>query len=151
MFSSYGSAKKETEILESIRAMKPAGVLIAPLGDQTDQPHWNDLLSAFRPYCLTVRLKVWVTHSSGQIVRVYPETVEYLDRVGEPPVFFEMQTPANPNAVRRHEAFIEKMTELGQARIYSIPETGGNLKKSATRRQKVPKAGRTAQRQHPVQ
>ena len=126
VFSSYGSAKKETEILESIRAMKPAGVLIAPLGDQTDRA----ALERFTKRIPTVLFDSEIEGLGDAFVgsdneSFIQETVEYLDRVGEPPVFFEMQTPANPNAVRRHDAFIEKMTELGHSpEIYSIPGSG---------------------------
>jgi DNA-binding LacI/PurR family transcriptional regulator len=39
--------------------------------------------------------------------------VEYLCRTGEPPSFLEMKTPANPNANRRRNGYIEAMERLG--------------------------------------
>ena len=41
------------------------------------------------------------------------QTVEYLSRTGEPPCFFEMKTPANPNANKRRQAYLDKMADLG--------------------------------------
>ncbi|MEP2424384.1 MAG: LacI family DNA-binding transcriptional regulator, partial [Tateyamaria sp.] len=39
--------------------------------------------------------------------------VEYLVRSGAPPCFFEMRTPANPNANKRRKAYIAIMEQLG--------------------------------------
>jgi DNA-binding LacI/PurR family transcriptional regulator len=39
--------------------------------------------------------------------------LEYLTRTGEPPIFFEMRTPPNPNANKRRMAYIETMERLG--------------------------------------
>lgn len=39
--------------------------------------------------------------------------VDYLCRSGEPPVFFEMQNPVNPNANRRRAGYIAAMEALG--------------------------------------
>ena len=41
------------------------------------------------------------------------QTVEYLTRTGEPPCFFEMRTPPNPNANKRRHAYIEMMEASG--------------------------------------
>ena len=40
------------------------------------------------------------------------QTVEYLSRTGEPPIFFEMRNPANPNANKRRNAYLEMMARL---------------------------------------
>jgi DNA-binding LacI/PurR family transcriptional regulator len=40
------------------------------------------------------------------------QTVEYLSRTGEPPCFFEMRYPANPNANKRRLAYFEMMERL---------------------------------------
>ena len=37
MYSAYGDPRKEVEILDGLRAMKPAGVLMAPLGEISDR------------------------------------------------------------------------------------------------------------------
>jgi len=43
------------------------------------------------------------------------QSVEYLTRTGTAPCFFEMARPANPNARRRHAAYIQMMQRLGFA------------------------------------
>jgi DNA-binding LacI/PurR family transcriptional regulator len=40
--------------------------------------------------------------------------VEYLCRTGAPPVFFEVKTPINPNALKRRAAYIAAMERLSQ-------------------------------------
>jgi DNA-binding LacI/PurR family transcriptional regulator len=53
------------------------------------------------------------------------QSVEYLARTGAPPVFFEMATPANPNANKRRAAYIEVMQSLGhEPRIFGIEGDG---------------------------
>jgi len=41
------------------------------------------------------------------------QSIDYLVRSGEPPVFFEMEAPVNPNARKRRAAYISKMDDLG--------------------------------------
>ena len=39
--------------------------------------------------------------------------VDYLCRTGEPPCFFEMKNPANPNANKRRQSYLATMQRLG--------------------------------------
>jgi DNA-binding LacI/PurR family transcriptional regulator len=48
----------------------------------------------------------------GQL-QSFVQMVEYLCRSGEPPCFFEMRRPANPNANKRRVAYIEAMERHG--------------------------------------
>ena len=50
---------------------------------------------------------------------------DYLCRTGEPPCFFEMKTPANPNAHRRRQAYIAAMEAFGQTpQVVSVDGEG---------------------------
>lgn len=114
LYSSHGKRDLEVEILDSLRAIKPAGVLIAPLGRISDK-------SAIEKFCADVPTVLFDSNLEGlgeafigsDNVSFVTQTVEYLTRTGEPPVFYEMRTPANPNANKRRIAYIEIMERLG--------------------------------------
>ncbi|WP_136636694.1 LacI family DNA-binding transcriptional regulator [Pseudooceanicola onchidii] len=114
LLSSHGDPALEVENLESLRAIKPAGVLLAPLGRASDH-------AAIERFCADVPTvnfdsniegvgDVFVGHNNAQATTVM---VDYLVRSGEPPVFFEMRTPPNPNANKRRIAYVATMERLG--------------------------------------
>ncbi len=113
LFSSHGRPALETDILRSLRALKPAGVLLAPLGRGSDR----DALESFCEDVPTVLFDANVEGLGEAFVgsdnfQSIPLMVEYLCRTGEPPCFFEMP-PVNPNANKRRRAYAEAMTRLG--------------------------------------
>ncbi len=114
LFSSHGQPHLEVEILENLRALKPAGVLLAPLGKLSDK-------SAVASFCANVPTVLFdsnIEDMGDAFVgsdnhSFVSQTVDYLTRTGEPPCFFEMRTPANPNADQRRAAYEACMTSLG--------------------------------------
>ncbi len=114
LFSSHGDAKLENEILDSLRSLKPAGVLLAPLGRTSDK-------SQIEKFCDNVPTVLFDSNLEGlgaafigsDNFSFVSQTVEYMTRTGEPPSFFEMRTPANPNANKRRNAYIQVMERLG--------------------------------------
>ncbi len=114
LFSSHGEQKLENEILDSLRSLKPAGVLLAPLGRASDQ-------SQIEAFCKNVPTVLFDSNLDGlgaafigsDNFSFVSQTVEYLTRTGEPPAFFEMRTPANPNANKRRHAYLTVMERLG--------------------------------------
>ncbi len=113
LFSSHGDRDFEKVVLDSIRSMRPAGVLLAPLGRRSDQ----DFVAKFCEDVPTVLFdsniegigEAFVGSNNFQSI---PLMVEYLCRSSEPPSFFEM--PAlNPNANKRRRAYRETMERLG--------------------------------------
>lgn len=113
LFSSHGETQLEIDILDSLLSLKPAGVLLAPLGRASER-------RAIEKFCRDVPTVLFDSnlegvgeafvgsnnfHSIGLIV-------EYLCRTGEPPCFFEMP-PVNPNANTRRHAYIQTMEALG--------------------------------------
>ncbi|MDG1459236.1 MAG: LacI family DNA-binding transcriptional regulator [Pseudoprimorskyibacter sp.] len=112
--SSHGDPALEVANLASLRSIKPAGVLLAPLGRASNR-------TAIEEFCADVPTvnfdsniegvgTAFVGHNNTQATSVM---LEYLIRSGEPPVFFEMKTPPNPNANKRRNAYIETMERLG--------------------------------------
>lgn len=114
LFSSHGDPALEIEILDNLRSLKPAGVLLAPLGRASDR-------SGIEDFCKNVPTVLFDSNIEGMgeafvgsdNYSFVMQTVEYLTRTGEPPSFFEMRNPANPNANKRRNAYLQVMERLG--------------------------------------
>ena len=114
LFSAHGRRSLENDILDNLRSIKPAGVLLAPLGRISDK-------RAIEDFCRNVPTVLFDSNIEGMGEAFIGsdnhsfvlETTEYLTRTGEPPSFFEMRKPANPNANKRRKAYIEIMNALG--------------------------------------
>lgn len=116
LFSSHGVPAYESDILDSLRSLKPAGVLLAPLGRTSKR----DALEKFCADVPTVLFDSYVEEVGDVFIGSNNQQsialiVEYLCRTGEPPCFFEMETPVNPNAKRRRAAYLAAMESLGHA------------------------------------
>lgn len=114
LFSAHGKQSLENDILDSLRSQKPAGVLLAPLGRASDRT----LIEKFSKDIPTVLFDANIEGIGEAFVgsdnfSFVQQTVEYLSRTGDAPCFFEMQTPANPNANKRRTAYLEVMQQLG--------------------------------------
>ncbi len=129
LFSSHGEQALENEALDSLRSLRPAGVLLAPLGRKSD----HDNLARFCEEVPTVLFdrniegvgEAFVGSDSFSFVS---QSVDYLTRTGEPPCFFEMKTPSNPNAYNRRRAYTETMEGLGlEPMIISVDGEGWEL------------------------
>lgn len=129
LLSSHGNPAQERANLDSLRALKPAGVLLAPFGKASDR----DEIARF---CKDVPVVTFDANVEG-VCEAFVGTdnfqsvdliVEYLCRSGEPPCFFEMKTPSNPNANKRRQAYLEAMERHGFApHIHQVPGEGWNF------------------------
>src|SRR6056297_742770 len=135
LLSSHGDPDREIKNLESLRAIRPAGVLLAPLGRRSH----GDAIEEFRSEVVTVLFDYDIegvgdamfgtdhAQSTGLIV-------EYLVRSGEPPALFEMANPPNPNANKRRVAYEATMRRLGQEPIImAVDGTGWSFEEIAHR------------------
>ena len=112
LFSAHGDSKLEIDILENLRSLKPAGVLLAPLGRASDR-------EAVERFCDEVPTVLFDCNIEGvgqafigsDNFQSVPLVVEYLCRTGEPPCFLEMP-PVNPNANKRRHAYVAAMERL---------------------------------------
>jgi len=114
LLGSHGSAAMEIANLENLRSIKPAGVLLAPLGRASDHAK----IKAFCREVPTVLFDANIDELGEAFVGSNNEQsigliVDYLCRTGEPPSFFEMKSPTNPNAFKRRSAYISAMEKLG--------------------------------------
>lgn len=126
LLSSHGSTAQEAENLDSLRVLKPAGVLMAPLGRASDK-------RAVEKFCRDVPTILFDSNIDGMgeafigsdNVSFVEQTVAYISQSGSPPCFFEMKNPANPNANKRRNAYIAAMEARGlQPRVVSIDGDG---------------------------
>lgn len=115
LLSSHGNPEMERDNLTSLRSLKPAGVLLAPFGRLSD-------IDAVKSFDEDFPLVLFDANMAG-VGRGFVGTdhdhsidlmVEYLCRSGEPPCFFEMKYPLNPNANRHRTAYIESMERHGE-------------------------------------
>lgn len=122
LFSSHGEQQLENEILDSLRRLKPAGVLLGPLGRASDR----NKIEKFCRDVPTVLIDANIEGVGEAFVGLdnfhsIPLIVDYLCRTGEPPCFFEMP-PLNPNANKRRDAYKQAMTDLGhEPQVIRVP------------------------------
>lgn len=126
LLSSHGDPDREVRNLDSLRAIRPAGVLLAPLGRRSRR----DDVAAFCDDIPTVLFDCEIdgvgdaffgsnnTQSIGLLV-------EYLCRTGAPPAFFELRDAPNPNANKRHVAYEQAMRNLGQTPMFLTANGSG--------------------------
>ncbi len=114
LFSSHGKRELENEILDTLRSMKPTGVLLAPLGRSSDADYVAQFCKDIPTVIFDSNIEdvgtVFVGSDNPQFTSLI---VEYLCRTGEPPSFFEMKTPPNPNARKRRAGYLSAMQAQG--------------------------------------
>ena len=129
MMSSHGKPSMEGDNLQSLKALKPAGVLLASFGRSSD----NDVIKKFEEDFPLVLFDANIEDAGQAFVGTNNDKsidlmVDYLCRSGEPPCFFEMRSPTNPNANKRRHAYLESMRRQGQpAYIFQANGEGWNF------------------------
>lgn len=115
LLSSHAGPEQEIANLESLRAIKPAGVLLAPLGRASEEARVAEYAQEVPTVLFDANLEgVGEAFFGSDNEQSIALIVEYLFRTGEPPVFFEMKTPINPNAYKRRTAYVAAMERLDQ-------------------------------------
>ena len=126
LFSSHGNPAHEVEVLDTLRSLKPAGVFLAPLGRASDH-------KALERFCNDVPTLIFdssvdeigLGFVGSDNFQFTAHITDYLCRTGEPPCFFEMKTPANPNAHRRRLSYLKAMEKFGHSpKVISVDGLG---------------------------
>ena len=127
LLSSHGNLEMERDNLNSLRSLKPAGVLLAPFGRRLSDKAFIQSFSEDFPLVLfdanmqdVGRAFVGTNH-----LQSIDLMVEYLCRSGEPPCFFEMKSPTHPNAFIHNRAYVESMERHGEKPHVYQAEGGG--------------------------
>ncbi|EXL07365.1 LacI family DNA-binding transcriptional regulator [Brucella anthropi] len=112
VLSSHGERKLEARAMRTLMSLKIAGVLMAPLGFDTDEKLLSSLSNSTPAVFLDSRIsddQPFVGTDNRQSIG---NITEYLYRTGEHPCFLEMPA-VNQNALERRSAYIETMERLG--------------------------------------
>lgn len=135
LLSSHGEPTLEIDNLASLRSIKPAGVLLAPLGRASDRA----ALEAFCADVPTVSFdaniegigEAFVGHNNAQAVGVM---LEYLVRSGEPPVFSKCEPRQTQTQKKRHTTYVETMEKKWAIHPmwFKSRAMAGELRRSAT-------------------
>ncbi|MEM7694046.1 MAG: LacI family DNA-binding transcriptional regulator [Pseudomonadota bacterium] len=126
LFSSHGERGLETANLDTLRALRPAGALIAPLGRISDRAALEAICEDVPTVLFDSELDeigaAFVGHDNDQSIDLM---VAHLCETGEPPVFFELRAPPNPNAITRRVAYTAALTRRGHTpRIVQVEGDG---------------------------
>lgn len=126
LLSSHSGPEQEIANLDSLRAIKPAGVLMAPLGRASDARAVARFAEEIPVVLFDANLdQVGEAFFGSDNAQSIGLIVEYLSRSGELPAFFEIDQPINPNAFRRRKAYEDAMSRLGHAPMFlRVPGSG---------------------------
>ena len=129
LLSSHGGTEQERANLDSLRSIKPAGVLLAPLGRASDRKWVEEFAREVPTVLFDSNLEgVGEAFFGSDNTQSIGLIVEYLCRTGQLPAFFEMKNPINPNAFKRRKAYLLAMERLGlEAELIQVDGDGWNF------------------------
>ncbi|MGB3624774.1 MAG: LacI family DNA-binding transcriptional regulator, partial [Henriciella sp.] len=135
LLSSHGKPELETENLESLRSLKPAGILLAPFGRSSDRKAIEKIGRDVPLVLFDANISdSGAAYAGMDNFQSIDLIVDYLCRSGEPPSLFEMKTPSNPNAFKRRQAYEESMARQGCApRIFQVEGQGWDFEEIGQR------------------
>ena len=133
LFSSHGEQALENNILDTLRSLKPAGVLFAPLGRYSDKMKIEKFCKNVPTILFDSNIEdLGAAFVGSENYSFITQTVEYLNSTGKSPYFFEMRNPANPNANKRRNAYLKIMKKLKlNPEIIKIEGKGWNFEEIA--------------------
>ncbi|THH39229.1 LacI family transcriptional regulator [Aliishimia ponticola] len=124
VFSAHGSQSAENNALATLRSLRPAGALLAPLGRGSDLDAVRHFAEEVPTVVFDSNVNVGEAFVGSNNFQSVDLMVDYLCRSGEPPCFFEMP-PVNPNANKRREAYIQSMERLGhEPKVVQVAGSG---------------------------
>ncbi|MBN9233980.1 MULTISPECIES: LacI family DNA-binding transcriptional regulator [Phyllobacteriaceae] len=112
VLSSHGERKLEARAMRTLMSLNIAGVLMAPLGFETDATLLASLVSTMPIIFLDNRVNTDQSFVGTDNRQSIGMITEYLCRTGEHPCFLEMPA-VNQNALERRAAYIATMERLG--------------------------------------
>lgn len=124
---SHGAVEQELAALDTLRALKLVGAVIAPLGRSSDLEKLQQFAEEVPTVLFDSYLDVGQTFVGNDNFNSIGLIVDYLCRTGEPPCFLDMPA-VNLNASERREAYIASMERLGhEPHVVSISQSNWNF------------------------
>ncbi len=126
VLSSHGQPKREIANLEFLRTLKPAGVLMAPFGRNSKKEEVRRLSKEFKIVFFDSQVEgCGYGYFGTDREQTIDLMVDYLCRSGQPPCFFGMEKPLNPNARKLHNAYVGYMERNNlEPHVYLAKGTG---------------------------
>lgn len=122
--SSHGEPDLETRAIDTLRSLKPAGCIVAPLGVPSDLSKIDVLMSEVPVVMLDAFVRDNAPFVGTDNFHSIRSMVDYLSRTGERPCFMAMPA-VNGNAQERRKAYVEAMAAIGQESMILDPRTSG--------------------------
>lgn len=120
LLSSHGSAELEVRAIDTLRSLKVAGAIIAPLGDASDREHLERLAGEVP----IVLIDTWLPGSFAFVgtdnTKSIGQMVAYLCATGTPPCFFAFPEFSSTSRERR-EAYEKAVTGAGHEPKVIVP------------------------------
>lgn len=113
LFSAHGQTELEVEALQTLQSLRPGGALIAPLGRSSDLERVRKFTEQVPTVIFDSNVECGEAFVGSNNFQSIGLIVDYLCRSGEPPCFFEVRQPVNPNAIKRRTAYAQAMERLG--------------------------------------
>ncbi len=116
VLTSHGEHSMEARAIQTILSLRVAGAVVAPLGISSELKLLRELNRSLPLVLLDSRVDMEASFIGNDNLQSIGLMVDYLNRTGEPPCFFEMPN-VNQNAAERRQAYIEAMERRGSEPI----------------------------------
>lgn len=124
VLSSHGETELEVNALQTLKSLKLAGAVVAPLGEASDLQALEAFGSAIPTIVFDSDLHAGEAFVGTDNFQSIGLVVDYLCRTGEPPCYLDMPL-VNSNASERRDAYIRAMEHLGLTpHVMSVQERG---------------------------
>jgi LacI family repressor for deo operon, udp, cdd, tsx, nupC, and nupG len=121
VLSSHGERQLESRVIETLLSLNIAGAIVAPLGFDSDLDLIRSLQDRIPIVFMDSKLDEETPYVGTDHRQSISLMVEYLNRTGTAPTFFELPA-VNHNARDRHDAYIAAMRRLGlEPECVSVP------------------------------
>lgn len=126
LLNSQGDPEREIANLNNLRGIKPAGVLLAPLGRMSRQAALDEFCQDVPTVLFDCDVgSVGDAFFGSDNVQSINLIVNYLCQTGEPPAFFAMEDAPNPNANKRLHAYQMAIERQGVAPMVLMAQGSG--------------------------
>ncbi|WP_428929579.1 LacI family DNA-binding transcriptional regulator [Marinibacterium sp. SX1] len=112
LLGSHGSAASESKAMDTLRSLRVSGVIIAPLGDDTDQPKLGRLRSEIPVVLLDTHLPGDFSYVGTDNAQSIGLIVSYLCATGSPPCFLSLPE-FNSTSRSRRQHYIDAVSAVG--------------------------------------
>jgi len=112
VLNSHGERAMEARAVQMLMSLRVAGAIVAPLGNASDLAPLREVAASLPLVLLDSRVDIQATFVGSDNFQTIGLMVDYLQRTGEAPCYFDMPS-VNRNAAERRKAYVEAMERAG--------------------------------------